>query len=63
MVLYGLVLVHMVYGLPITTLIFRNYYSEVPTELIKIVQINGAERVTISKCIFYIELKNIIEIT
>jgi len=28
--LWGLVLVHIVYGLPITTLIFRNYYAEVP---------------------------------
>jgi len=30
--LWGLVLVHVVYGLPITTLIFRNYYTEVPKE-------------------------------
>ena len=26
----GLILVHVIYGLPITTLIFRNYYAEVP---------------------------------
>jgi glucose/mannose transport system permease protein len=40
--IWGLVLVHVVYGLPITTLIFRNYYSEVPTELIEAAQIDGA---------------------
>jgi len=33
--LWGLILVHVVYGIPITTLIFRNYYAEVPTELIE----------------------------
>jgi len=40
--IWGLVLVHVVYGLPITTLIFRNYYSEVPTELIEAAGIDGA---------------------
>ena len=30
----GLVLVHVVYGLPITTLIFRNYYAEAPPKTI-----------------------------
>src|SRR5262249_29549428 len=40
--LKGLILVHVVYGLPITTLIFRNYYAEVPTEMIEAGQINGA---------------------
>ena len=29
----GLVLVHVIYGIPITTLIFRNYYAGVPTEI------------------------------
>ena len=38
----GLILVHVVYGLPITTLIFRNYYAEVPTELIEAGAIDGA---------------------
>lgn len=38
----GLILVHVVYGLPITTLIFRNYYAEVPTELLEAGQIDGA---------------------
>lgn len=38
----GLIVAHVVYGLPITTLIFRNYYSEVPTELIEAASIDGA---------------------
>lgn len=32
----------MVYGLPITTLIFRNYYAEIPDELIEASRIDGA---------------------
>lgn len=40
--LYGLILVHIVYGLPITTLIFRNYYAEVPTEMLEAGAIDGA---------------------
>ena len=38
----GLILVHIVYGLPITTLIFRNYYAEVPTEMLEAGAIDGA---------------------
>ena len=38
----GLILVHVVYGLPITTLIFRNYYAEVPTEMLEAGGIDGA---------------------
>lgn len=38
----GLVLVHVVYGLPITTLIFRNYYTEVPDEMLEASAIDGA---------------------
>lgn len=40
--LTGLVLVHVVYGIPITTLIFRNYYAAVPTELVEAARIDGA---------------------
>lgn len=40
--LYGLILAHVVYGLPITTLIFRNYYAEVPTEMLEAGSIDGA---------------------
>jgi glucose/mannose transport system permease protein len=39
---WGLVLVHVVYGLGFTTLFFRNYYEAFPTELIKAAQIDGA---------------------
>jgi glucose/mannose transport system permease protein len=40
--LRGLVLVHIIYGLPICTLIFRNYYASVPTELIEASVMDGA---------------------
>ncbi len=38
----GLIVAHVVYGLPITTLIFRNYYAEIPTEMIEASRIDGA---------------------
>lgn len=38
----GLVFVHVVYGIPITTLIFRNYYATVPNELVEAARIDGA---------------------
>jgi glucose/mannose transport system permease protein len=38
----GLILVHVVYGIPITTLIFRNYYATVPNELVEAARIDGA---------------------
>ena len=38
----GLILVHVVYGIPICTLIFRNYFAAVPTELIEAGRIDGA---------------------
>lgn len=38
----GLILTHTVYGIPITTLIFRNYYSGLPTALLEAAQIDGA---------------------
>ena len=37
----GLVLAHVVYGIPITTLIFRNYYAGIPKELIEAAKIDG----------------------
>ncbi|WP_027481634.1 carbohydrate ABC transporter permease [Deinococcus pimensis] len=40
--IWGLVLTHVVYGLPITTLIFRNYYGEVPDALVEAARIDGA---------------------
>ena len=38
----GLVFVHVVYGIPITTLIFRNYYAAIPGELLEAARIDGA---------------------
>jgi glucose/mannose transport system permease protein len=38
----GLILTHVVYGIPITTLIFRNYYAAVPNEVIEAARIDGA---------------------
>jgi glucose/mannose transport system permease protein len=40
--LWGLIFVHVVFGIPITTLIFRNYYAEIPDELIEAGKIDGA---------------------
>lgn len=38
----GLIFVHVVYGIPITTLIFRNYYATMPTELVEAGKMDGA---------------------
>jgi glucose/mannose transport system permease protein len=40
--IFGLILVHVVYGLPITTLIFRNFFSAIPNELIEAARVDGA---------------------
>lgn len=39
----GLIFVHCVYGIPITTLIFRNYYTSIPTEILEAAKIDGAD--------------------
>jgi glucose/mannose transport system permease protein len=38
----GLILVHVIYGLPITTLIFRNYFANIPYEIVEAARIDGA---------------------
>lgn len=38
----GLVLVHMIFGMPINTLLFRNYFSGIPQELFKAARVDGA---------------------
>ncbi|AFO91639.1 carbohydrate ABC transporter permease [Phaeobacter inhibens] len=38
----GIVLVHTIFGLPIMTLIFRNYYSTLPSEIFKAARVDGA---------------------
>jgi glucose/mannose transport system permease protein len=40
--IYGLITVHVLYGLPITTLIFRNYFANIPDELMEAARIDGA---------------------
>jgi glucose/mannose transport system permease protein len=40
--LWGLILTHVIYGIPIPTLIFRNYYTNIPTELIEAAKMDGA---------------------
>lgn len=40
--LWGLVLVHTVFGMPILTLLFRNYFTSVPEELFKAARVDGA---------------------
>jgi len=49
----GLILVHVIYGLPITTLIFRNYYAGVPTELVEAARIDGANILGIYRYILF----------
>jgi glucose/mannose transport system permease protein len=38
----GLVIIHTIYGLPITTLIFRNFYVDIPDEMLEAAAIDGA---------------------
>ena len=43
----GLVAVHVIYGLPIVTLIFRNYFTNIPDEMVEAARIDGAGLVRI----------------
>jgi glucose/mannose transport system permease protein len=43
----GLIFVHLVYGIGFSTLYFKNYYQQFPTELVRAAQIDGAEFFTI----------------
>ncbi|CAI9408896.1 carbohydrate ABC transporter permease [Nocardioides sp. T2.26MG-1] len=38
----SLIVLHVVYGIPITTLIFRNYYASIPTDLVEAARVDGA---------------------
>jgi glucose/mannose transport system permease protein len=38
----GLITVHVIYGIAITSLIFRNYYANIPDELMEAARIDGA---------------------
>jgi glucose/mannose transport system permease protein len=39
----GLIIIHTIYGLPITTLIFRNFYVDIPDEMLEAAAIDGAD--------------------
>jgi glucose/mannose transport system permease protein len=39
---WGLVTVHVIYGIPITALIFRNFFANIPDELLEAARIDGA---------------------
>ena len=49
----GLILVHTIYGLPFTSLFFRNYYVAIPDELVEAAKIDGASFFKIFWRIFY----------
>ena len=40
--IFGLIVVHIIYGIPITTLIFRNYYEGIPSAIVEAASIDGA---------------------
>jgi len=40
--LWGLVIVHTIFGMPILTLLFRNYFTSVPEELFNAARVDGA---------------------
>jgi len=40
--IYGLILTHVAYGIPITTLLFRSYYESIPKEILDSSEIDGA---------------------
>lgn len=49
----GLIIAHCIYGIPITTLIFRNYYAAIPNELIEAARIDGANIFSIYRRILF----------
>jgi glucose/mannose transport system permease protein len=51
--LWGLILIHVLAGIPSTTLFFRNYYVGVPDELVNAARIDGAGFFTIYRRIIF----------
>jgi len=49
----GLIFTHVVYSIPITTLIFRNYYANIPTELVEAARIDGANIFSIYRYVLF----------
>jgi glucose/mannose transport system permease protein len=48
----GLVVVHVIYGIPIATLIFRNYYAGFPDDLAEAAKVEGASLLAIYRRVF-----------
>lgn len=48
----GLILIHVAYGIAFTTMLFRNFYVNVPPELVKAARVDGAGFFTIFRRIF-----------
>ena len=40
--LWGVILIHTIFGMPILTLLFRNYFAALPVELFKAARVDGA---------------------
>lgn len=49
----GLIFVHIIYGIPITTLIFRNYYAGIGTEVLEAGRIDGASLLGLYRYIMF----------
>jgi glucose/mannose transport system permease protein len=49
----GLILVHVIYGIPVTTLIFRNFYTGIANELIEAAVVDGANKYQIFRSIMF----------
>lgn len=49
----GLIMIHVIYGIPIATLVFRNYYSGIPTELLEAGMMDGAGLLGIYRSILF----------
>ena len=47
----ALIIAHIIYGIPITTLTFRNYYASLPQELLEAAKIDGADMLGIYRYI------------
>ncbi|MFX1275308.1 MAG: carbohydrate ABC transporter permease [Promethearchaeota archaeon] len=45
--LWGMTVVHIIYGIPITTLLFRSYYENIPDNLLNAAKVDGAGIMTI----------------
>jgi glucose/mannose transport system permease protein len=49
----GLIMVHVIYGIPIATLVFKNYYTEIPTDLVEAGMMDGASILGIYRHILF----------